>query len=34
MTARVPLPGGVDRGLESLVAYPESHLKVLIDCRQ
>jgi len=34
ITDRVPLPGAVDRGFEPLVADPESHLKVLIDCRQ
>jgi (R,R)-butanediol dehydrogenase/meso-butanediol dehydrogenase/diacetyl reductase len=34
ITDRVPLQGAVDRGFEPLVADPESHLKVLIDCRQ
>ena len=34
ITDRVPLQGAVDRGFESLVADPESHLKLLIDCRQ
>jgi len=34
ITDRVPLQGAVDRGFESLAADPESHLKVLIDCRQ
>jgi len=33
ITDRVPLQHAVDRGLEPLVADPESHLKVLIDCR-
>src|SRR6267378_1028138 len=34
ITDRVPLNDAVDRGFEPLVADPESHLKVLIDCRQ
>ena len=34
ITDRVPLQRAVDRGFEPLVANPESHLKVLIDCRQ
>ena len=34
ITDRVPLEGAVDRGFEPLVADPESHLKVLIDCRR
>jgi len=34
ITDRVPLQGAVDRGFQPLVADPESHLKVLIDCRQ
>ena len=34
ITDRVPLKHAVDRGLEPLVADPESHLKVLIDCRR
>lgn len=34
ITDRVPLHAAVDRGFEPLVADPESHLKVLIDCRQ
>jgi (R,R)-butanediol dehydrogenase / meso-butanediol dehydrogenase / diacetyl reductase len=34
ITDRIPLQGAVDRGFEPLVADPESHLKVLIDCRQ
>ena len=34
ITDRVPLQNAVDRGFEPLVADPESHLKVLIDCRQ
>src|ERR1700687_2277239 len=34
ITDRVPLQGALDRGFEPLVADPESHLKVLIDCRQ
>jgi hypothetical protein len=34
ITDHVPLQGAVDRGFEPLVADPESHLKVLIDCRQ
>jgi len=34
ITDRVPLQGAVDRGFEPLAADPESHLKVLIDCRQ
>ncbi|MFI4978510.1 MAG: alcohol dehydrogenase catalytic domain-containing protein [Solirubrobacterales bacterium] len=34
ITDRVPLRNAVDRGFEPLVADPESHLKVLIDCRQ
>jgi threonine dehydrogenase-like Zn-dependent dehydrogenase len=33
ITDRVPLPNTVDRGFEPLVNNPESHLKVLIDCR-
>jgi threonine dehydrogenase-like Zn-dependent dehydrogenase len=34
ITDRIPLEGAVDRGFEPLVADPESHLKVLIDCRR
>lgn len=34
ITDRIPLQGAVDRGFEPLVADPESHLKVLIDCRR
>jgi (R,R)-butanediol dehydrogenase / meso-butanediol dehydrogenase / diacetyl reductase len=34
ITDRVPLQHALDRGFEPLVANPESHLKVLIDCRQ
>jgi threonine dehydrogenase-like Zn-dependent dehydrogenase len=34
ITDRIPLQSAVDRGFEPLVADPESHLKVLIDCRQ
>jgi (R,R)-butanediol dehydrogenase / meso-butanediol dehydrogenase / diacetyl reductase len=34
ITDRVALLGAVDRGFDPLVADPESHLKVLIDCRQ
>jgi len=34
ITDRVPLQNTVDRGFEPLVNDPESHLKVLIDCRQ
>jgi (R,R)-butanediol dehydrogenase/meso-butanediol dehydrogenase/diacetyl reductase len=34
ITDRIPLEGAVDRGFERLVADPESHLKVLIDCRR
>jgi (R,R)-butanediol dehydrogenase/meso-butanediol dehydrogenase/diacetyl reductase len=34
ITDRVPLEGAVERGFEPLVADPESHLKVLIDCRR
>jgi (R,R)-butanediol dehydrogenase / meso-butanediol dehydrogenase / diacetyl reductase len=33
ITDRVPLQDTVDRGFEPLVNDPESHLKVLIDCR-
>jgi (R,R)-butanediol dehydrogenase/meso-butanediol dehydrogenase/diacetyl reductase len=33
ITDRIPLQGAVDLGFEALVAAPESHLKVLIDCR-
>jgi (R,R)-butanediol dehydrogenase/meso-butanediol dehydrogenase/diacetyl reductase len=33
ITDRVPLQNTVDRGFEPLVNDPESHLKVLIDCR-
>ena len=33
ITDRVPLQNAVDRGFEALVADPESHLKVLVDCR-
>jgi (R,R)-butanediol dehydrogenase/meso-butanediol dehydrogenase/diacetyl reductase len=33
ITDRVPLANTVDRGFDALVASPESHLKVLIDCR-
>jgi len=32
ITDRVPLQDAVTRGLDPLVADPESHLKVLIDC--
>jgi threonine dehydrogenase-like Zn-dependent dehydrogenase len=34
ITDRVPLQYTVDRGIEPLVTNPESHLKVLIDCRR
>jgi (R,R)-butanediol dehydrogenase/meso-butanediol dehydrogenase/diacetyl reductase len=34
ITDRVPLANAVDRGFEPLVANPEGHLKVLIDCRR
>jgi (R,R)-butanediol dehydrogenase/meso-butanediol dehydrogenase/diacetyl reductase len=34
ITDRIPLRSAVDRGFEALVADPESHLKVLIDCRR
>jgi len=34
ITDRVPLQDTVDRGFEPLVSDPESHLKVLIDCRR
>ena len=34
ITDRIPLQRAVDGGFEPLVADPESHLKVLIDCRQ
>jgi (R,R)-butanediol dehydrogenase/meso-butanediol dehydrogenase/diacetyl reductase len=34
ITDRIPLQRAVDRGFEPLVADPEGHLKVLIDCRQ
>ena len=34
ITDRVPLAGALDRGFDALVANPERHLKVLIDCRQ
>ncbi len=34
ITDRVPLRNTVDRGFDALVASPESHLKVLIDCRR
>jgi (R,R)-butanediol dehydrogenase / meso-butanediol dehydrogenase / diacetyl reductase len=33
ITDRVPLQSTVDRGFEALVNDPESHLKILIDCR-
>jgi (R,R)-butanediol dehydrogenase/meso-butanediol dehydrogenase/diacetyl reductase len=33
ITDRVPLQNAVDRGFDPLVADPESHLKVLIECR-
>jgi threonine dehydrogenase-like Zn-dependent dehydrogenase len=33
ITDRIPLQSAVDRGFDPLVADPESHLKVLIDCR-
>jgi (R,R)-butanediol dehydrogenase/meso-butanediol dehydrogenase/diacetyl reductase len=33
ITDRVPLQNTVDRGFEPLVNDPQSHLKVLIDCR-
>jgi len=33
ITDRMPLQNTVDRGFEPLVNDPESHLKVLIDCR-
>lgn len=33
VTDRLPLASAVDRGFEALVADPEGHLKVLIDCR-
>jgi (R,R)-butanediol dehydrogenase/meso-butanediol dehydrogenase/diacetyl reductase len=34
ITDRVPLQNTVDRGFEPLVNDPQSHLKVLIDCRR
>jgi len=34
ITDRVPLRHAVDGGFEPLVADPQSHLKILIDCRQ
>ena len=34
ITDRVPLQDTVDRGFEPQVSDPESHLKVLIDCRR
>ena len=33
ITDRIPLKDAVDRGFKALVENPESHLKVLIDCR-
>jgi (R,R)-butanediol dehydrogenase/meso-butanediol dehydrogenase/diacetyl reductase len=33
ITDRVPLQNTVDRGFEALVNDPESHLKIVIDCR-
>ena len=33
ITDRVQLRDAVDRGFKALVENPESHLKVLIDCR-
>jgi (R,R)-butanediol dehydrogenase/meso-butanediol dehydrogenase/diacetyl reductase len=33
ITDRVPLRDAVERGFKALVEDPESHLKVLIDCR-
>lgn len=33
ITDRVPLASAVDRGFSALVADPEVHLKILIDCR-
>ena len=33
ITDRIPLSNAVDRGFNPLVADPEKHLKVLIDCR-
>jgi threonine dehydrogenase-like Zn-dependent dehydrogenase len=34
ITDRVPLQNTVAGGFDALVASPESHLKVLIDCRR
>jgi (R,R)-butanediol dehydrogenase/meso-butanediol dehydrogenase/diacetyl reductase len=34
ITDRVPLEAAVERGFAPLVADPENHLKVLIDCRR
>jgi (R,R)-butanediol dehydrogenase/meso-butanediol dehydrogenase/diacetyl reductase len=34
ITDRVPLQSAVERGFDALVSDPESHLKILIDCRR